>query len=88
MGPCCNVRCHNAVQAWQLGWAAPTATAVVHSGTLPPGGTLQYELPALTSFANRSASMVVVIPDWMPQDPAAPNPWVLYISYRQVWGFV
>lgn len=80
MGPCCGIRCHNAAQAWQLGWMAPSPEAIVHNAILPPGKTLAFVIPAMTSsFLNQTGSMVVIYPDWM---ETFGSQWVIFISYR------
>ena len=82
MGPCCNIRCHNAAQAWQLGWMAPSPKTIVHGAIFPPATTLTFFVSAMTSsFPDHSSSMVVVYPDWLRKFGM---PWVLFISYRQV----
>lgn len=35
MGYCCDVRCHNAPHAFQLGWAGPVKS--LHKGNMAPG---------------------------------------------------
>ncbi|GAX79419.1 hypothetical protein CEUSTIGMA_g6860.t1 [Chlamydomonas eustigma] len=82
MGPCCNIRCHNVIQAWQLGWLLPAPPAVVDSTLLAPAVTLQFSVSAFTSYLSKEDAMVVVYPDWVPAPPKGQKPWVLYISYR------
>ncbi|KIY91517.1 hypothetical protein MNEG_16447 [Monoraphidium neglectum] len=59
MGYCCDIRCHNAPHAHQVGWAAPIATLT--SDTLPAGTWKSFELPAA---ALDPKNFVRIWPDW------------------------
>jgi hypothetical protein len=59
MGYCCNTRCFNPPNNWQLGWATPLATLT--EATLLPGYTQNLTLPLSHTTA---ASMARIITSW------------------------
>ena len=59
MGYCCDVRCHNAPHAMQVGWAGPLKT--LDADSWPPGVWLTYRLPAA---ADSPRNFIRAWPNW------------------------
>jgi hypothetical protein len=73
MGGCCNTRCYNPPNNWQLGWATPLAT--ITSETLAPGQTQNLTLPLSHTAV---ASIAKIVPSWQTDWPAS----VYWLGYR------
>ncbi|KAG1675240.1 hypothetical protein FOA52_016271 [Chlamydomonas sp. UWO 241] len=78
MGACCDSRCLNTANNWQLGWGAPLAT--LNTGSMPVlGSWIEFSLPA--QHTDRE-NMLLVLPDWVPFYSAADRTWAWFIGYR------
>lgn len=73
MGYCCEVRCHNAPHAHQLGWAGPVRTLT--KDNWPAGQWNQYTLPAAVKDPR---NFVRIWPDWSKRAAK----YKLYVQYR------